>query len=174
MEQVKKLGCHVERSSRSEVLCFDHKPKCKFVLGEISQVLLTVYQSITGWMPPRLWAARAENGDGKIWLTNFTMFAINLSFFPSWEKRLLHHCVSCDQSGCKNYLQICYGWTQKSVVGVFTFTNSSKASQASSAQHLGVRLTFRWLKVNLETKIQGRFENFIFKSLSTHGKLHID
>uniref|UniRef100_A0A8B9MHI7 Otoconin-90 n=1 Tax=Accipiter nisus TaxID=211598 RepID=A0A8B9MHI7_9AVES len=28
MEQVKKLGCHVERSSRSEVLCFDHKPKC--------------------------------------------------------------------------------------------------------------------------------------------------
>lgn len=86
MEQVKKLGCHVERSSRSEVLCFDHKPKCKFVLGEISQVLLTVYQSITGWMPPRLWAARAENGDGKIWLTNFTMFAINPSFFPSWEK----------------------------------------------------------------------------------------
>ncbi|KAM9235923.1 otoconin-90 [Leptosomus discolor] len=28
MEQVKKLGCHAERSSRSEVLCFDHKPKC--------------------------------------------------------------------------------------------------------------------------------------------------
>ncbi|KAM6282709.1 otoconin-90 [Porphyrio hochstetteri] len=28
MEQVKKLGCHVERSSRSEVVCFDHQPKC--------------------------------------------------------------------------------------------------------------------------------------------------
>ncbi|KFV18397.1 Otoconin-90, partial [Tauraco erythrolophus] len=28
MEQVKKLGCHVERSSRSEVVCFDHKPEC--------------------------------------------------------------------------------------------------------------------------------------------------
>ncbi|KFP76589.1 Otoconin-90, partial [Acanthisitta chloris] len=28
MEQVKKLGCHAERSSRSEVLCFDHVPKC--------------------------------------------------------------------------------------------------------------------------------------------------
>ncbi|XP_010158847.1 PREDICTED: otoconin-90 [Eurypyga helias] len=28
MEQVQKLGCHAERSSRSEVLCFDHKPKC--------------------------------------------------------------------------------------------------------------------------------------------------
>ncbi|XP_074429662.1 otoconin-90 [Larus michahellis] len=28
MEQVKKLGCHAERSSRSEVVCFDHKPKC--------------------------------------------------------------------------------------------------------------------------------------------------
>ncbi|KFV69599.1 Otoconin-90, partial [Dryobates pubescens] len=28
MEQVKKLGCPAERSSRSEVVCFDHKPKC--------------------------------------------------------------------------------------------------------------------------------------------------
>ncbi|KFQ21603.1 Otoconin-90 [Merops nubicus] len=28
IEQVKKLGCHAERSSRSEVVCFDHKPKC--------------------------------------------------------------------------------------------------------------------------------------------------
>nr|XP_009687975.1 PREDICTED: otoconin-90 [Struthio camelus australis] len=28
MEQIKKLGCHAERSSRSEVVCFDHKPKC--------------------------------------------------------------------------------------------------------------------------------------------------
>ncbi|XP_017929923.1 otoconin-90 [Manacus vitellinus] len=28
MEQVKKLGCHAERSSRSEVLCIDHMPKC--------------------------------------------------------------------------------------------------------------------------------------------------
>ncbi|KFR02201.1 Otoconin-90, partial [Nipponia nippon] len=28
MEQVKKLGCHAERSSRSEAVCFDHKPKC--------------------------------------------------------------------------------------------------------------------------------------------------
>ncbi|XP_054241264.1 otoconin-90 [Indicator indicator] len=28
MEQVKKLGCSAERSSRSEVVCFDHKPKC--------------------------------------------------------------------------------------------------------------------------------------------------
>ncbi|KAM9302597.1 otoconin-90 [Morus bassanus] len=28
MEQVKKLGCHAERTSRSEVVCFDHKPKC--------------------------------------------------------------------------------------------------------------------------------------------------
>uniref|UniRef100_A0A8C8APQ8 Phospholipase A2-like central domain-containing protein n=1 Tax=Otus sunia TaxID=257818 RepID=A0A8C8APQ8_9STRI len=28
MEQVKKLGCQAERSSRSEVVCFDHKPKC--------------------------------------------------------------------------------------------------------------------------------------------------
>ncbi|KAM6410658.1 otoconin-90 [Pluvialis apricaria] len=28
MEQAKKLGCHAERSSRSEVVCFDHKPKC--------------------------------------------------------------------------------------------------------------------------------------------------
>ncbi|KAM6444334.1 otoconin-90 [Rhynochetos jubatus] len=28
IEQVKKFGCHAERSSRSEVLCFDHKPKC--------------------------------------------------------------------------------------------------------------------------------------------------
>ncbi|XP_053913395.1 otoconin-90 isoform X2 [Cuculus canorus] len=28
LEQVKKLGCHAERSSRSEVVCFDHKPKC--------------------------------------------------------------------------------------------------------------------------------------------------
>nr|XP_009939981.1 PREDICTED: otoconin-90 [Opisthocomus hoazin] len=28
MEQVKKLGCNAERSSRSEVVCFDHKPKC--------------------------------------------------------------------------------------------------------------------------------------------------
>ncbi|XP_010171683.1 otoconin-90 [Antrostomus carolinensis] len=28
MEQVQKLGCHSERSSRSEVVCFDHKPKC--------------------------------------------------------------------------------------------------------------------------------------------------
>ncbi|KAK2520291.1 Oc90 [Columba guinea] len=28
MEQVMKLGCHTERSSRSEVVCFDHKPKC--------------------------------------------------------------------------------------------------------------------------------------------------
>uniref|UniRef100_A0A8D0GV42 Otoconin 90 n=1 Tax=Sphenodon punctatus TaxID=8508 RepID=A0A8D0GV42_SPHPU len=27
MEQIKKLGCHPERS-RSEVVCFDHKPKC--------------------------------------------------------------------------------------------------------------------------------------------------
>ncbi|XP_053101943.1 otoconin-90 [Hemicordylus capensis] len=28
LEQVKKLGCHPERSSRSEVVCFDHAPKC--------------------------------------------------------------------------------------------------------------------------------------------------
>ncbi|XP_075351594.1 otoconin-90 [Mycteria americana] len=28
MEQVKKLGCHAETSSRSEVVCFDQKPKC--------------------------------------------------------------------------------------------------------------------------------------------------
>ncbi|XP_037237628.1 otoconin-90 isoform X7 [Falco biarmicus] len=28
MEQIKKLGCHAESSSRSEVVCFDHKPKC--------------------------------------------------------------------------------------------------------------------------------------------------
>ncbi|KGL90050.1 Otoconin-90, partial [Charadrius vociferus] len=28
MEQFKKLGCHAEQSSRSEVVCFDHKPKC--------------------------------------------------------------------------------------------------------------------------------------------------
>uniref|UniRef100_A0A8B9SAR3 Phospholipase A2-like central domain-containing protein n=1 Tax=Apteryx owenii TaxID=8824 RepID=A0A8B9SAR3_APTOW len=28
MEQIKKLGCHAERISRSEVVCFDHKPKC--------------------------------------------------------------------------------------------------------------------------------------------------
>ncbi|KAM8811093.1 otoconin-90 [Eudromia elegans] len=28
MEQVKKLGCHTERISRSEVVCLDHKPKC--------------------------------------------------------------------------------------------------------------------------------------------------
>ncbi|KFV44369.1 Otoconin-90, partial [Tyto alba] len=28
IEQVKKLGCHVEKSSRSEVVCLDHKPKC--------------------------------------------------------------------------------------------------------------------------------------------------
>nr|XP_009511346.1 PREDICTED: otoconin-90 [Phalacrocorax carbo] len=28
MEQVKKLGCRAERTSRSEVVCFDHKPKC--------------------------------------------------------------------------------------------------------------------------------------------------
>ncbi|KFQ36582.1 Otoconin-90 [Mesitornis unicolor] len=28
MEQVMKLGCHTERSSRSEVVCSDHKPKC--------------------------------------------------------------------------------------------------------------------------------------------------
>ncbi|KAI1243637.1 Otoconin-90, partial [Lamprotornis superbus] len=28
MEQVKKLGCHAERSLRSEVVCFDHMPKC--------------------------------------------------------------------------------------------------------------------------------------------------
>uniref|UniRef100_A0A8C3BCV2 Phospholipase A2-like central domain-containing protein n=1 Tax=Cairina moschata TaxID=8855 RepID=A0A8C3BCV2_CAIMO len=28
MEQVKKLGCHAERTSRSEVVCFDHMPKC--------------------------------------------------------------------------------------------------------------------------------------------------
>ncbi|XP_040405731.1 LOW QUALITY PROTEIN: otoconin-90 [Cygnus olor] len=28
MEQVKKLGCHAERTSRSEVVCFDHTPKC--------------------------------------------------------------------------------------------------------------------------------------------------
>ncbi|XP_064496538.1 otoconin-90, partial [Pseudopipra pipra] len=28
MEQVKKLGCHAERRSRSEVLCIDHMPKC--------------------------------------------------------------------------------------------------------------------------------------------------
>uniref|UniRef100_A0ABM5GDE7 Otoconin-90 n=1 Tax=Pogona vitticeps TaxID=103695 RepID=A0ABM5GDE7_9SAUR len=28
LEQVKKLGCHPERNSRSEVVCFDHAPKC--------------------------------------------------------------------------------------------------------------------------------------------------
>ncbi|XP_048363585.1 otoconin-90 isoform X2 [Sphaerodactylus townsendi] len=28
LEQLKKLGCHPERNSRSEVLCFDHTPKC--------------------------------------------------------------------------------------------------------------------------------------------------
>uniref|UniRef100_A0A8C9G0V7 Phospholipase A2-like central domain-containing protein n=2 Tax=Pavo cristatus TaxID=9049 RepID=A0A8C9G0V7_PAVCR len=28
VEQVKKLGCPAERSSRSEVVCFDHTPKC--------------------------------------------------------------------------------------------------------------------------------------------------
>nr|XP_013812326.1 PREDICTED: otoconin-90 [Apteryx mantelli mantelli] len=28
MEQIKKLGCHAERISGSEVVCFDHKPKC--------------------------------------------------------------------------------------------------------------------------------------------------
>ncbi|XP_042317604.1 otoconin-90 isoform X2 [Sceloporus undulatus] len=28
LEQVKKLGCHPERNSRSEVVCFDHTPKC--------------------------------------------------------------------------------------------------------------------------------------------------
>ncbi|KFP76250.1 Otoconin-90, partial [Apaloderma vittatum] len=28
MEQAKKLGCHAERSSRSEVVCLDHKPEC--------------------------------------------------------------------------------------------------------------------------------------------------
>uniref|UniRef100_A0A8C2T965 Otoconin-90 n=1 Tax=Coturnix japonica TaxID=93934 RepID=A0A8C2T965_COTJA len=28
VEQVKKLGCPAERSSRSEVICFDHTPKC--------------------------------------------------------------------------------------------------------------------------------------------------
>ncbi|XP_014737620.1 PREDICTED: otoconin-90 [Sturnus vulgaris] len=28
MEQVKKLGCHEERSLRSDVVCFDHTPKC--------------------------------------------------------------------------------------------------------------------------------------------------
>ncbi|XP_054125557.1 otoconin-90 [Melozone crissalis] len=28
MEQVKKLGCHAERNLRSEVICFDHTPKC--------------------------------------------------------------------------------------------------------------------------------------------------
>ncbi|XP_044306354.1 otoconin-90 [Varanus komodoensis] len=28
VEQVKKLGCHPERNSRSEVVCFDHTPKC--------------------------------------------------------------------------------------------------------------------------------------------------
>ncbi|KGL75762.1 Otoconin-90, partial [Tinamus guttatus] len=28
VEQVKKLGCHTERISRSEVVCLDHKPKC--------------------------------------------------------------------------------------------------------------------------------------------------
>uniref|UniRef100_G1KKJ3 Otoconin 90 n=1 Tax=Anolis carolinensis TaxID=28377 RepID=G1KKJ3_ANOCA len=28
LEQVRKLGCHPERNSRSEVVCFDHTPKC--------------------------------------------------------------------------------------------------------------------------------------------------
>lgn len=28
IEQVKKLGCHAEGSSRSEVVCFDHQPNC--------------------------------------------------------------------------------------------------------------------------------------------------
>ncbi|KAM9024771.1 otoconin-90 [Ara ararauna] len=28
IEQIMKLGCHAERSSRSEVVCFDHKPNC--------------------------------------------------------------------------------------------------------------------------------------------------
>ncbi|XP_060099094.1 otoconin-90 [Heteronotia binoei] len=28
LEQLKKLGCHPDRNSRSEVLCFDHTPKC--------------------------------------------------------------------------------------------------------------------------------------------------
>ncbi|KAM4686336.1 otoconin-90 [Amazona ochrocephala] len=28
IEQAMKLGCHAERSSRSEVVCFDHKPNC--------------------------------------------------------------------------------------------------------------------------------------------------
>ncbi|XP_062987402.1 otoconin-90 [Elgaria multicarinata webbii] len=28
LEQVKKLGCHPERNSRSEVVCFDHTPTC--------------------------------------------------------------------------------------------------------------------------------------------------
>uniref|UniRef100_A0A8C0H6W3 Phospholipase A2 n=1 Tax=Chelonoidis abingdonii TaxID=106734 RepID=A0A8C0H6W3_CHEAB len=30
IEQVKKLGCQPEGSLRSEVVCLDHKPKCKF------------------------------------------------------------------------------------------------------------------------------------------------
>ncbi|XP_077207595.1 otoconin-90 isoform X4 [Paroedura picta] len=28
VEQLKKLGCHPDRNSRAEVLCFDHSPKC--------------------------------------------------------------------------------------------------------------------------------------------------
>uniref|UniRef100_A0A8B9EVX7 Phospholipase A2-like central domain-containing protein n=1 Tax=Amazona collaria TaxID=241587 RepID=A0A8B9EVX7_9PSIT len=28
IEQAMKLGCHAERSSRSEIVCFDHKPNC--------------------------------------------------------------------------------------------------------------------------------------------------
>uniref|UniRef100_A0A8B9TCV6 Phospholipase A2-like central domain-containing protein n=1 Tax=Anas platyrhynchos TaxID=8839 RepID=A0A8B9TCV6_ANAPL len=42
MEQVKKLGCHAERTSRSEVVCFDHTPKCKFGLEDVCCFLMTV------------------------------------------------------------------------------------------------------------------------------------
>ena len=130
MEQVKKLGCNAERSSRSEVVCFDHKPKCKFGLKETLYILMTGYQSITSWMPPCLWAARAEYTDRKIQVTKcWQCFTINPSFFLSWDKAYYTTVYDMTRSGWESYIQIFYDWRRKSKFSVFTFTNSTKASQ---------------------------------------------
>lgn len=127
MEQVKKLGCYAERNLRSEVVCFDHTPKCKLVWEEIFtswwQCInridwMTLWQSCYSWVWREKYLAYKK----------LAMFTINLNFFPSWDK-CYYTAVYVTRSGWENYIQTFYNCRQKSAICVFTFTNSTKASR---------------------------------------------
>lgn len=135
MEQVKKLGCHAERTSRSEVVCFDHTPKCKFGLEDVCCFLITVYQSITDWAPPYLWCASSEKEDRIKWLTTF-----HQCLLQSWSIEVKATTSLCKMWSCQDerIALVFFDWRQRTPVGVFTFTNSTKASHSLSCSDLTV------------------------------------